>query len=109
MWEGADDYPGPDPEVSDKKNRARIGETRTITLQKLRKEFPLGNLSCRSQSWNYPGNVVIFYITVSKDLVGTIYTELRKDGSLEVFKILPVVDQEGSQPLIKIAEREKIP
>ena len=80
-----------------------------MTLEQLRNEFSLGDLSCRSQSWNFAGNVLIIYIYISSKQVGNIYTKLRKNGSLDVVQIDPVVDQKGSQLLVAIAEREKIP
>lgn len=75
-----------------------------MTLQELRNEFPLGGLSCTSC-----GGTLFVYITTSRNLMATIHTELQKNGSLKVVGMAIVIDQEGSQPLVVIAEREKIP
>ncbi len=75
-----------------------------MTLEKFRKEFPFGDLSCQSC-----GNEVLVYIKIFSKLVGTITTKLNKKGNLEIVELMIVTDQKGSHPLLSLSEREKIP
>ncbi len=75
-----------------------------MTLEGLRREFKLGNLSC--QCW---GDEMIIYMNIKEGLVGTITVKLHKNGTIEIVEILIVTDRKGASPLKIIAEREKIP
>ncbi|HTE48900.1 MAG TPA: hypothetical protein VK675_03280 [Candidatus Paceibacterota bacterium] len=75
-----------------------------MTLEKLRKEFPFGDLSCNSC-----GGDIFVYIKTSGKLLASVHTKITWNGNLEVVEINPVAFRKKSQSLIRIAKREKIP
>ncbi len=75
-----------------------------LTLEKLRKEFRLGELSCVTS-----GAVLFVYIRIDGNLVASIETRINESAAFVVLKINVVVDQEGATKLTAVAEREKIP